>query len=382
MDVDVGTDIDLCFESLASMVGRITEEERWEAIRMTCFYERRKWYFPFVDPRVYKLSSQLFKLPSDRTQTSAHDLGVLDLLPTDILEDILLQLDLRTYRFFKRVNRRARYFANNIGIYKRVWQHGKDAIHGLTRTGLSRYISYGDIHDALMNPDCTFCGVFGNFLFLPTAKRCCFECLRTSRETAVVCEEKISKREPWNRLYNGDNYFDLCDSLVAVRWFRFSDDEWCGWQNPFTRLHGVLAKDLLAAFVKVDKSLENYSQNLLKTGWLHYRLAASIIFPTFNVRTRKIDKGLSCKGCEESLSRNAEHYDFTKSQDEVFSLPCRIRDLTYCGDGVKEHFLECEDAQMLWNMTEDEIKNLPSSNVARHGGGYHVSRTHGYLMEV
>ncbi|KAF9771017.1 hypothetical protein IL306_011366 [Fusarium sp. DS 682] len=335
----------------------ITEEQHWEAIREACFYKRTKFYFPFANPKVYQLPGNKFKILSDYSKKSAFDLGVLDNLPTEILEGILLRLDIESFRIFRNANRRARYFAADLPVYKRVLEHGAEAIGALKRTGLSKHVSYGQVDDALVTSDCQFCGDFGNFLFLPTAKRCCFECLRTSRETAVVSEEKISKRKPWHRRYIA-NYHGLCTSLANVRSLSIDWElwHWDRWDSRYKKIHGVLAKDLVAAYVKIDKNLEQYGQELLQTGWLHYRVAASIIFPTLNVRTNTVKEGLSCKGCEDSVARTASnYYNFVQTGDqEIFSLKCRIADLSYAGEGLKEHFRECRDAQRIWSMSEKE----------------------------
>ncbi|KAF4502567.1 hypothetical protein FAGAP_1209 [Fusarium agapanthi] len=255
----------------------------------TCFYKRTKYYFRHHDPKAEEFSPPVYRLFSRCYKTQVLNLGILTHLPQDILEGIVLQLDIDSFRHFRQVSRRARYLSTAITTYRRVLRHAPDALNALRRTDLSGYVSYSDVYTALTTTKCAFCGQFGDFLFLPTAKRCCFECLRTSPETALVNEARISKRKQWEGLYA--NHADaLANALKStdIRTFKTHN-----WDDPrkMSKTRGVIAKDLLAAYTKVDSNMEEPGQALLKPGWLHYRLAASIIFPCLNPRTGKLRTG-------------------------------------------------------------------------------------------
>ncbi|KAF5697248.1 hypothetical protein FMUND_15480 [Fusarium mundagurra] len=255
----------------------------------TCFYKRTKYYYPTHDPKAEEFSPAVHRLFARCYRTQTPNLGILARLPQELLESIVLQLDIDSYRRFRQVSRRARYLSTAITTYLRVLRHAPDALNALRRTDLSGHVSYSDIYTALTTTKCAFCGQFGDFLFLPTAKRCCFECLRKSPETALVNEARISKRQQWKDLYA--NHADaLTNALKSkdIRTFRTHD-----WDDTkkMSNTRGVLAKDLLATYVKVDGTMEAPGQALLKPGWLHYRLAASIIFPCFNPHTGKLQTG-------------------------------------------------------------------------------------------
>nr|RBQ91415.1 hypothetical protein FVER53263_20082 [Fusarium verticillioides] len=255
----------------------------------TCFYKRTKYYYPAHDPRAEEFSPPVHKLFARCYKIQTPNLGILACLPQDLLEVIVLQLDIDSYRRFRQVSRRARYVSTAINIYQRVLRHAPDALNALRRTDLYGFISYSDIYIALTTTKCAFCGQFGDFLFLPTAKRCCFQCLRTSPETALVNEARISRREQWKGLY-AEQGVALTNALKSkgIRTFKTHN-----WDDPkkMSKTRGVLAKDLLAAYIEVDSTLEEPGQTLLKPGWLHYRLAASIIFPSLNLRTGKLQTG-------------------------------------------------------------------------------------------
>ncbi|KAF5622081.1 uncharacterized protein FTJAE_11048 [Fusarium tjaetaba] len=267
----------------------------------TCFYKRTKYYYPTHDPKAEEFSPPVHSLFAGCYKTQTPNLGILARLPQDILEGIVLQLDIDSYRRFRQVSRRARYVSTAINIYQRVLRHAPDALNALRRTDLSSFVSYADIYTALTTTKCAFCGQFGDFLFLPTAKRCCFQCLRTSPETALVNEARISRREQWKGLY-AEQAVALTNALKSkdIRTFKTHN-----WDDPkiMSETRGVLAKDLLAVYISVDSTMEIPGQALLRPGWLHYRLAASIIFPSLIPRTGKLKTGLVIM----SSSKEAEH---------------------------------------------------------------------------
>ncbi|KAF5674110.1 hypothetical protein FCIRC_7879 [Fusarium circinatum] len=281
---------------LSSMTQNITVSKK--ELLETCFYKRTKYYFPHHDPKAEEFSPPVYRLFSRCSKTQVPNLGILARLPQGILEGIVSQLDIDSFRRFRQVSRRARYLSTAITTYRRVLRHAPDALNELRRTDLSGYVSYSDIYSALTTTKCAFCGLFGDFLFLPTAKRCCFKCLCTSPETALVNEARISKRKQWEGLYA--NHADaLANALKStdIRTFKTHN-----WDDPkkMSKTRGVLAKDLLSVYIKVDSNMEESAQALLNPGWLHYRLAASIIFPCLNPRTRQLKTGVF--GIAEALA--------------------------------------------------------------------------------
>ncbi|KAH7201041.1 hypothetical protein BKA60DRAFT_612391 [Fusarium oxysporum] len=272
----------------------------------TCFYKRTKYYFPTLDPKAHEFSQEVRRLFSRCYKTQTPNLGVLARLPQDLLEEIVLHLDIDSFRRFR----------------QRVLRYAPDALNALRRTDLSGYVSYSGVYTALTTSKCTFCGRFGEFMFLPTAKRCCFECLRASPETALVNQACISRREQWKDLYT-EHAEDLAEALKSI--------------DKMSKTRGVLAKDLLAAYTKVDKGLKEPGQSLLKPGWLHYRLAASIIFPSLNPRTGKLQTGLSPPSLVPATSQNV-----------MFNLYFRARDRSYSEDEAALHFSQCLESQKLW----------------------------------
>ncbi|KAF5604790.1 hypothetical protein FPCIR_642 [Fusarium pseudocircinatum] len=335
---------------LSNMTQNITV--RKNELLETCFYKRTKYYFPHHDPKAEEFSPTVYRLFSRCSKTQVPNLGILARLPQDILEGIVLQLDIDSFRRFRQVSRRARYLSTAITAYRRVLRHAPDALNALRRTDLSGYVSYSDIYSALTTTKCAFCGLFGDSLFLPTAKRCCFECLRISPETALVNEARIRRRKQWEGLYA--NHTDaLANALKStdIRTFKTHN-----WDDPkkMSKTRGVLAKDLLAAYIKIDRTMEEPGQALLNPGWLHYRLAASIHFPSLNPRTGQLKTGLSCIGCHLNIWKQSDLSLVSLSSVNIsFNPYFRARDRSYSEDEAALHFPQCSEAQRLWQKGEN-----------------------------
>lgn len=105
-------------------------------------------------------------------------LGVLDRLPPEIMSMILESLDLLSLAGFARVSHRANDVIHSLRQYQDLLAFAPQAIAALRRTGLIRVHSTAHLHDALRSQRCATCIEYGDFLFLPTGERCCWQCLR------------------------------------------------------------------------------------------------------------------------------------------------------------------------------------------------------------
>jgi hypothetical protein len=109
------------------------------------------------------------------------NVGVLDALPPELLQEILSQLDLRTLTDFTRVNRRALELVNSLPQYKAINTHALNALRGILSIETGRWITYTTLYEKLCTPGCEQCGDFGGYLYLLTCKRVCFLCLSQDR---------------------------------------------------------------------------------------------------------------------------------------------------------------------------------------------------------
>ncbi|KAF6815718.1 F-box domain-containing protein [Colletotrichum sojae] len=105
-------------------------------------------------------------------------LGVLDRLPPEIMSMVLGLLDLPSLAFFARVSHRANDVIRSLRQYQDLLAFAPEAVEALRRTEVIRVHSVAHLHDALRSRRCATCTELGEFLFLPTGERCCWQCLR------------------------------------------------------------------------------------------------------------------------------------------------------------------------------------------------------------
>jgi hypothetical protein len=120
------------------------------------------------------------------------NLGVLDALPPELLQEILSQLDLRTLTDFRRINRRAIELVNSLPQYKAINTHALNALRGILSIETGRWITCRTLYEKLCTPGCEQCGDFGGYLYLLTCKRVCFLCLSQDRRYLPLSPRRAS----------------------------------------------------------------------------------------------------------------------------------------------------------------------------------------------
>jgi len=104
------------------------------------------------------------------------DLGTLDILPLELLQGLLSQLDLYTLTGFRRVNRRAIEVVESIPQYKAVTTHARNVLRGILSIETGQWISCETVYEKLCTAECEQCGDFGGYLYILTCERVCFLC--------------------------------------------------------------------------------------------------------------------------------------------------------------------------------------------------------------
>ncbi|PVI01100.1 hypothetical protein DM02DRAFT_591635 [Periconia macrospinosa] len=110
------------------------------------------------------------------------DLGALDALPLEILQELLSFLDLRTLVDFLRVNRRALQVVESIPQYEAITTHARDALRAILSIETGQWISCNTLYEKLCTAECEECGDFAGYLYILTCKRVCFLCLSENRK--------------------------------------------------------------------------------------------------------------------------------------------------------------------------------------------------------
>ena len=121
-------------------------------------------------------------LPSPKPSTTPRDssrssIGRLDLLPGELLLEVLNSLDFQSLSRISRVSLKGKVVIEALRSYRDVMKYSPTILAALGRTGLLQFHSATLLRQVLLAEQCVSCFEFGAFLFLPTCERVCFECL-------------------------------------------------------------------------------------------------------------------------------------------------------------------------------------------------------------
>ncbi|KAK3311543.1 uncharacterized protein B0T15DRAFT_427861 [Chaetomium strumarium] len=297
-------------------------------------YDRAMLSFPPVDDQLRLLISTSFRRPS------AHGLGILDRLPTELLWAVIFRLDMRSVFRLRQVNTRARQTLEALIEYRAVAFWGLDAFCALLRTGLAERVSLTQFWDALCTKNCTLCGEFGGFISLPTWTRCCIWCVHWAPETQLRSLASIRRqlRLP-GRLLNSLPQIKTLPGLYCVS------------QNKYVaqvRIVPMLQATALSA-------QRPPPQGQARPQWVErhtdrkYNFMGSCALPYYDIergRAGGVEFGVSCAGCQFTHI----HTD-PRGGDWLWTL--LARDMVYSQAGFLEHFKWCAMAQYLWGMSEE-----------------------------
>ncbi|VBB84619.1 Putative protein of unknown function [Podospora comata] len=157
-----------------------------DAIIRVCSYHRRDLDLVVVRSRPHDMQAVQTSLQAAFGTLPTAKLGIFDHLPVELLFLVLRNLDIRSFFYFRQINRRARVLSTGLYEYQLVSKHGLEGLQGLLRAGLAHCFTIVDLYRPLVTDKCSTCGGFGGFLFLFTAERCCFDCLQSSAHYRVL----------------------------------------------------------------------------------------------------------------------------------------------------------------------------------------------------
>ncbi|KAF5604791.1 hypothetical protein FPCIR_643 [Fusarium pseudocircinatum] len=240
------------------------------------------------------------------------------------MNTILVQLDVKSFRNFRNVNAAAHSITGTALDCKGVLEHGQSAFVSIVRAGLSRHVTIGEIHLALTSSKCGFCEEYGPLLFLPTCTRVCHECLCTSPRTAMIGTEEILP------------YYTRFGMQVIYG----------GYSRPnqmVKGIRGVLVDDLFWFCEEIGIETSDAIRFLFDNEWPQYRTAACINFPYLNTSTGELEKGRSCRGCQEAFEEQSMQAMVSRGAGRI-SAGAAARDNCYSHEGFKKHFETCEHA--------------------------------------
>ncbi|KAF4415097.1 hypothetical protein FACUT_13683 [Fusarium acutatum] len=280
--------------------------------------------------------------------TPTADLGLFEKLAGDIINNILLHLDVKSFRNFRNVNAKAHQITETVLDCKDVMAHGSTAFINIVRTGLSRHVTIGEIYLALQSPKCEFCEENGSLLFLPTCTRVCHECLRTSPRMAMIGTEEILPFYPRFLMYRGHgNRSHLLKSLPKSSMAVMKVRDPLRPKRMVKGVRAVTVDDLFYYSEELGLDISDPVRFLFDQEWLQYRTAATIHFPFFNTSTGKVEQGRSCRGCHEAFENRLVLANGPLGNGRI-NPDAMERDRCYSHEEFQDHFETCEHAQRLW----------------------------------
>ncbi|KAG8426320.1 hypothetical protein J3459_008234 [Metarhizium acridum] len=101
--------------------------------------------------------------------------GRLDLLPTELIANVLLALDLPSLTAFRRVNRRAMSLVDSLHQYRMIFEHCPDILRAIVSID-AKHFDCTDLFETLCTTKCATCDRFGGYLYLITCHRVCYFC--------------------------------------------------------------------------------------------------------------------------------------------------------------------------------------------------------------
>ena len=280
------------------------------------------------------------------------NLGNLDRLPPEILSITLIQIDLQTLTDFRRVNQRAMEVIDSIPQYAAILEHTPDALRALLAVETANMTTCQDIYSQLCTFRCNTCSNFGDYLYLITLKRTCFECFTQNQSYLPLLPSEVRRRfgltfaqlksVPRMRSLPGCYSLEMKNCIRRVTLYDPKSAVGAG-----IDAHGSEEK-MLNFVTKAQTELEaNYQDRLIdweKRGrmgrqprqprnWLgpeyltrSERYMAVIRFPYLNAATRKSERRFQCWQCYMSKLRG----DYSPYGRQTFNI-----------ETFKEHLKTC-----------------------------------------
>ncbi|EKG19136.1 hypothetical protein MPH_03658 [Macrophomina phaseolina MS6] len=169
---------------------------------------------------------------------------------------------------------------------------------------------------------------YGDFISLLTWTRCCSTCLRKRAPELRVATTATVRRI----LRLSKELVEKLPSLITLPGV-FSMDE----KPRKARVKVVDAQSALSAYYKGNSGSGPMLDRISRPD-LEFMVCCAL--PSYNPRTKRIQNGVSCAGCQVAVEDGID----PSGADWLFDF----RDMVYSIDGFLKHFEWCEQAQHLW----------------------------------
>lgn len=301
-----------------------------EAILRVTSYHRRDWDYAVISAAPGQhdgVRASLFGLSGS---FGGSDLGSLQRLPLELISAICLLLDIRSALTFSQASRRSREVTSSIRQYRQLSEHALHCIWALFRTGLAAYTGVTTLHALLSTDRCAICDSFGGFVFLPTASRCCFDCIERATATRVVSLSDVSKAAGVS-VAKLKKAYPVSRSLPGI--------------YSLTTKHHKRRRNLLSenqALEILQQTERGDPQTILEKlpDALSWRHMMSTWLPFVSSAADYPQLGRSCKGCQVAMETGG-------GMDAFFR-----RERSFSDDEFLVHFRDCREAEQLWHSSK------------------------------
>ncbi|KAI1054488.1 hypothetical protein LB506_010722 [Fusarium annulatum] len=321
------------------------------AILEVCAYHRRDFDLVLIRSRPHENQVVQESIEKPFTTTPTVKLGALDILPNELLNIILRNLDLLSYFWFRRVNRRSRILASELQEYKAVVRHGIEGFRGMLRARLAIHFTFEDMYRALTTESCSFCAKFGGFLYLPTACRCCFACIENAPELRVISMSALAKLTKLSAKRLSSNIGYTLRTVPGI----YSMEERTA-RRPALLLAEREATRRLSELGLLTSDATHALQ--ARSEQQSQRYMMSTAYPWYDPTTGQVENGVSCKGCQ--------------IRQETLALISRDRDDVFSSSGYQFHFETCKEAKALFEESAGGTRSVVESEFTRRKGYFNT----------
>ncbi|OIW26353.1 hypothetical protein CONLIGDRAFT_706523 [Coniochaeta ligniaria NRRL 30616] len=279
-----------------SHVGQAESEEDG-MIRVAAFRKARHSPMPWLinfDPQSFNINSSgtPTTLPTSMSSPVAptgkfSGMGILDKLPNELLTDVCRDLDIRSYLRLRQTCRFFWFFMASLTEYRVVVDHAAPSLIGVVRTDMWQYLTFTDLFRAMCLAHCETCGAIGHFLYLPTATRCCPNCLHEEdkfRTVTLASYVRVSG-VALGRVQR------LVPLLSSISCNRYRSMKLINFDEATRIMSTPTTLDVGRGYASFNLSWQSYTRNM-----------ASTPLPFFDKSTRAVFKALTCKGCARDYS--------------------------------------------------------------------------------
>ncbi|KAK5116506.1 hypothetical protein LTR62_008055 [Meristemomyces frigidus] len=138
------------------------------------------------------------------SQACRTNLGSLELLPLELISQVLSQLDLVTLAAFRRLNARSMQIVDSMPSYRTIIRECPGVLRGLYSIQYGSQVLVEQLWHTLGTANCQDCGDFGGYIYLLTCRRVCFRCFWSGSQYYPLRVSEASKQYGVSKRSLGD----------------------------------------------------------------------------------------------------------------------------------------------------------------------------------